>query len=78
MVAHKQEGGARMFDPGTLVKNADASLKYLDEANYTFRVVSVDGLGIAALEVIGNDALGLVYLWARDLKPAEPDIVEVS
>lgn len=71
-----------MFDPGTLVKNADASLKYLDEANYTFRVVSIDKMGIAALEVIGHDALGIVYLWAKDLKLAvpevQPEVQEVS
>lgn len=67
-----------MFTPGTLVKNTDAGLKYLDEADYTFRVVEVDGLGIAKLEVIGHDALGHVYLWARDLTQAEPEVQEVS
>ncbi len=67
-----------MFSPGALVKNTDASLKYLDEADYTFRVVEVDRLGIAALEVIGHDALGIVYLWAKDLKQADAEVQEVS
>lgn len=69
-----------MFTPGTLVKNTDATLKYLDEADYTFRVVGIDGMGIAALEVVGYDALGIVYLWAKDLKQAEPqpEVQEVS
>lgn len=64
--------------PGTLVKNTDTSLKYLDDANYTFRVVSVDRMGIAALEVVGHDALGTVYLWAKDLKQADAEVQEVS
>ncbi len=67
-----------MFSPGALVKNTDASLKYLDEADYTFRVVGVDGMGIAALEVVGHDALGIVYLWAKDLKQADAEVQEVS
>lgn len=67
-----------MFSPGTLVKNTDTSLVQLDKANYTFRVVGIDGMGIAALEVVGHDALGIVYLWAKDLKAAEPEVQEVS
>ena len=59
---------APMFTPGTLVKNTDASLVQLDKCDYTFRVVSIDRMGIAALEVVGHDALGTVYLWAKDLK----------
>jgi hypothetical protein len=65
-----------MFEPGTLVKNADPKLEPLDK--FTFIVVGVDNMGIAKLEVIGHDALGFIYLWAKDLKRAEPEVQEVS
>ena len=69
-----------MFSPGTLVKNTDDGIRELAKCDYTFRVVEVDRMGIAALEVVGHDSLGIVYQWVKDLKQAEPqpEVQEVS
>lgn len=67
-----------MFEPGTLVKNTDKTLKELASRDYTFRVKGVDYLGVACLEIVGNEEYGELYLFARDLAIVGPEVQEVS
>lgn len=66
------------FQPGTLVRNTDETLKELNGRNYVFRVKDTDRFGIARLEIVGNEQYGDFYLYAKDLAAVEPDVQEVS
>lgn len=64
------------FAPGTLVRNTDPGLHRLLH-DYHFRVLEVDRLGVARLEVVTPAYPGDMYLYAKDLE-AVSEVQEVS
>ena len=62
------------IQPGDYAKNTDATLKELAKQDYTFRVVAIDHIGVAQLEIVGREDYGHLYLFARDL--ARVDVVQ--